>query len=178
MGDVGERSCMYERRTALQRLHQVRLDRVAHHDRHRARDTKILQRHRLALEGLGNDHPANPGTEVVEIVRKGKDRHDLGRGRDVELRLAHVARLAEANQDTPQRTIVHIKHPRPPDRQRIDLESIATEKVVVQEGGAKIVRSGNGMEIAGEMEVHILHRHNLAVASACSAALDTEDRPQ
>src|SRR5438105_2089790 len=34
------------------------------------------------------------------------------------------------------------------------------------------------MDVAGEMEVEVLHRDDLAVATTGSAALDAEDRPQ
>src|SRR6478672_2945903 len=34
------------------------------------------------------------------------------------------------------------------------------------------------MEVTREMEIHVLHRHHLAVAAPGSAALDAEHRPQ
>jgi hypothetical protein len=42
----------------------------------------------------------------------------------------------------------------------------------------QIVRRGDGVEVAGEVEVDVLHRHHLGVAAAGGAALDAEARPE
>ena len=46
--------------------------------------------------------------------------------------------------------------------------------MVVDQRRKQIVRGGDGVEVAGEMEVHVLHRHDLRIAAAGSAALDAE----
>ena len=47
----------------------------------------------------------------------------------------------------------------------------------VEDGGQEVVCRADGMHIAGEVEVQILHRHNLRQASASSATLDAKHRP-
>ena len=42
--------------------------------------------------------------------------------------------------------------------------------------GQQIVRGGDGVDIAGQMEIELLHRNDLAVASAGRAALDAKGR--
>ena len=49
VGDVGERAAVDERGLALERLHEVRLDRVLEEHGHRAGRLQLLGRDRLAL---------------------------------------------------------------------------------------------------------------------------------
>ena len=41
----------------------------------------------------------------------------------------------------------------------------------------QVVRRGDGVDVAGQVQVEVLHRHHLAVAAAGRAALDAEGRP-
>jgi hypothetical protein len=46
------------------------------------------------------------------------------------------------------------------------------------EGGGEIVGRADRVDVAGQVEVEVLHRDHLAVAAAGRAALDAEDRPE
>ena len=46
----------------------------------------------------------------------------------------------------------------------------------IQRRGAQVVRGRDGMDVAGQVQVEILHRDDLAVAAAGRAALDAEGR--
>src|ERR1700731_4484658 len=48
----------------------------------------------------------------------------------------------------------------------IDAERITPIDVVVEERGEQIVGRGDGVEVAGEVEIDVLHRHDLGVAAA------------
>ena len=50
--------------------------------------------------------------------------------------------------------------------------------VVINEGRQQIVGNTDGMKVTSEVEVDILHRHNLSVPTASSSALDTKDRSE
>src|SRR3546814_14745532 len=50
--------------------------------------------------------------------------------------------------------------------------------VVVDQGRQQVVRRGDGVEVAGEVEVDVLHRHHLGVAAAGGAALHAEAGPE
>ena len=176
MGDVGERAGVNEGRAAFDRLDQVRLDRLAHQHGHRARDLELLERDRLARVVLGDDHPTQSLTQVLEVARQREDGHDLRRRGDVPLRFAHVRLFAQADLDAPQRAVVDVDDARPANGLRVDAQLVAAEEVVVEEGRAQVVRGGDGVEVAGEVDVDLLHRQDLAVAAACGAALEAEDR--
>jgi hypothetical protein len=51
-------------------------------------------------------------------------------------------------------------------------------KVVVQHGREKVVRRCDRMEVAGEVQVDFIHRHNLRVPTPCGTTLHTEDRAE
>ena len=53
-------------------------------------------------------------------------------------------------------------------------ERIAPIDVIVDQRGEQVVGGADGVEVAGEMEVDVLHRHDLGVAAAGRAALDAE----
>ena len=50
--------------------------------------------------------------------------------------------------------------------------------VVVDEGGEEVVGQTDGAEVAGEVQVDVLHGHHLCVAAAGGAALHAEDRSE
>ena len=53
---------------------------------------------------------------------------------------------------------------------------VAVVEVVVHHGGQQVVGGGHGVQVAGEVEVQILERDDLAVPAAGRAALDPEGR--
>ena len=70
--DVAEGSRMHQRRLPLQRLHEVRLDRVLHDDGHRAGDLQHLRRHRLAVDGRRHDDAAEAAAQIGEAARRAR----------------------------------------------------------------------------------------------------------
>ena len=52
---------------------------------------------------------------------------------------------------------------------------VAAEQVVVEERRAKVVRRGDCVQVAREVDVDVLHRQHLAIPAARSAALEAED---
>ena len=120
---------------------------------------------------------AEPRAQILEVARHREDRHDLGRGGDVEARLARdpVHLPAEPGHDLAQRAVVHVETAPPRDGERVDAERVPLEDVRVEHRGEEVVRGGDRVEVAGEVEVEILHRHDLRVTAAGRAALHAED---
>ncbi len=78
--------------------------------------------------------------------------------------------------DVAQRAVVHVHHPAPGDAAGVDVQRVAPVDVVVDHRRQQVVRRGDRVEIAGEVEVHVLHRHDLRLAAAGRAALHAEVR--
>ena len=55
---------------------------------------------------------------------------------------------------------------------------VAVVDVVVQHRGQQVVGQLDGVEVAGEVEVDVLHRHHLGVAAAGRTAFHAEARAQ
>ena len=73
-----------------------------------------------------------------------------------------------------QRAVVHVEAAAPGDAARVDAELVAPIDVVVDHRGQQIVGGADGVEIAGEMQVDLVHRHDLRIAAAGRAALHAE----
>ncbi len=90
---------------------------------------------------------------------------------------ATVAAAAQSGHDVAQVAVVHIQHAPPGDAVRVDIQRVALVDVVVDHGRQQVVGRGDGVDVAGHVEVELLHRHDLAVAAAGRAALDAEGGP-
>ena len=126
------------------------------------------------------DDPPESGAQVEDVGREREDRHDLRADGDDELGLARdpVLAPAEPDDDMAQCPIADVDDPRPEDAVRIDAERVLVVEAVVEERPGQVVGRADGMDVAGQVEVEVLHRDDLAVAAAGRAALDPEDRPE
>ena len=178
--DIGERTAMDEGGRAFQRLHQVRRDRVLQQRRHGAVRLEVAGADRLTVARIGDDDVAEPLLEVVEILGETEDRHHFRGDGDVEAGLARIAvgDAAERADDLAQRAVVHVHDAAPDDAARVDAERIAPVDVVVDQRRQQIVRRGDGVEVAGEVEVDVLHRDHLRIAAAGRATLHAERGPE
>ena len=122
----------------------------------------------------------NPLLQVLEARGEAEDRHDLGGHDDVEAVFARIAvgRAAERDDDVAQRAVVHVHHPLPGDAADVEAELVAVVDVVVDHRGEQVVGEPDRIEVAGEVQVDVLHRHHLRVAAAGRAALHAEHRPE
>lgn len=87
-----------------------------------------------------------------------------------------MCRSAEAGHHIAQCSVVHVDAALPRDTARVNAQLVALVNVVIDDGGERIRCRGNGVEVTGEVQVDILHRHNLGVTAARSAALDAHYR--
>ena len=109
-----------------------------------------------------------------------EDRHHFRGHHDVEAVLARepVGRAAQPDHDLAQRAVVHVHHALPGDAAQVDAQLVAVMDVVVQHRRQQIVGQRDGAEVAGEVQVDVLHRHHLRIAAAGRPALDAEHRAQ
>ena len=176
--DVGEGTAVHEGRRALQGLDEVGCERVAQQDGHRAVGTELAGGDRGHGPGVADDDVADALLEVGPGLGEAEDRHQLGGHDDVEPVLPGeaVGVAAEAHDHLAQRAVVGVEDPLPGDAADVDVELVAVVHVVVDEGGQQVVGGRDGGEVAGEVQVDLGHRHDLAVAAAGGAALHAEHR--
>ena len=77
-----------------------------------------------------------------------------------------VGSAAETEDDLAQRAVVHVDCPAPSDPQRVDLMRIAVENRRVEQRGEQIVGGADRVDVAGEVEVEVLHRYDLGQPAA------------
>ena len=178
--DVGEGAAVDERGRALERLHEVRLERVLEQRSHGAFGMQIVSGDGLVVEGVAHHDAAEALLQVGNAGRQAENSHDLGRHGDVEAVLAGhtVGFAAEAVDDVAQLPVVHVDHALPGDFAHIDAELVAVVNVRVEHSRKQIVRSTDGVEVAREVQVNIFHGNDLSISAACSATLDTEHGSQ
>jgi hypothetical protein len=116
-------------------------------------------------------------TQILEIVGQSEDRHHLRGDGDLPLILAGRSVLPAAQPDdhVSQRSVADVDYTRPGNRVGIDAERVLVIDAVVQERGGQIVRRSDRVVVAGQMEIEVFHRNDLAVATAGRATLDAED---
>ena len=83
-----------------------------------------------------------------------------------------------ADDDFAQRAIVHVERAPPGDAAQIDAERIAPIDVIVDHRRKQIVRRGDRVEIAGEMQIDRIHRHDLCVTAPGGPALQRRNMDQ
>ena len=164
----------------LERLHEVGHHRVLEQHRHRPVRLQVARKDRRLVAPRADDNVAETALQVLEIARQAQDRHHFGGDSDVEPTLAGIAvgRPTERGDDLAQRTVIHVHNATPRHPAHVDIEIVPPVDVVVDQCRKKVVGRGDGVEIASEMEIDILHRHHLRHSAAGRAALDAEIRPQ
>ena len=170
VGDVGEGPAVDEGRIAFQRLHEVRLEGVFQEHGHGAVGLQIGRGDRFAVAGIGDDDPPQPLAQFGQRLAEAEAGHDLGGDGDVEAAFAghRIVHPAQADDDVPQRPVVHVHDPLPDDPPQVDSQGVAVVDVVVEHGGKEVVGQLDGVEVAGEMEVDVLHGDDLGISAADS----------
>ena len=75
--------------------------------------------------------------------------------------MAMISLAAEAHDDVAQRPIVHVHRARPVDVVDVDAELVPVVQVAVEDRGEQIVRGGDGVDVAVEVQVDHLRRQHL-----------------
>ena len=130
--------------------------------------------------GVADDDPPEPGPQVRQRRGQRERGHHLGGGGDVEPGLpGDAVGLREPSPITMLRSARSLTSST--RRQVMSCRSrpscVALVQVVVDHRGQQVVRGGDRVHVAGQVQVQHLHRDDLAVAAARGAALDAERRP-
>ena len=177
VSNVGEGTAVDKRGRALERLHQVGLERVLKQRGHGTLGLKVAGTDGLAGKAVADDDLTQAFLEVADARRQAQDCHDLGGDGDIEAVLARHALGLTANavDNVAQLTVVHIDDALPSDALNVNTELVALLNMVVQHGGQQVVGSTDGMEVTGKVQVDILHGDDLSPAATGSTALNAKD---
>ncbi len=171
VGNIGERAAMDDGGGTFQGLHQVRHHGVLEQGGHGAVGLDVLAGDGLHVAGIADDDIRQPLAQVFEVGSQAEDCHDFGSHGDVETGLAReaVARAAQGDGDVAQGAVIHVDDAAPGDAAHVDTQGIGVVNVVVQHGGQQVVGRTDGMEVAGEVQIDILHRNDLGItATSCT----------
>ena len=176
MGDIRKRAAVDKRRSSLESLHKVGLYGVLQKRRHSSLCLKPAARHGAVLSIISDDDARKARFKVGSGLGKAEYRHNFAGNGDVKavVALDPVLFAAEAVADIPELPVVHIDASAPGYSFRVNAKGVPVHYVIIYHRGKQIVRRADGVDIAGEVEVYILHGHYLRVASAAGAALYSE----
>ena len=178
--DVGERTSMHKCRSMFRSLHQIRSNRIFQEHRNGSRNTQVLDRERFVVYGIPQQDILDTAAQVVLVGSQTKDCHDFGSRRNVEGRFTgNAVRLtSQTGYDVTQAAVVHVHHTVPQDLFHGEALILVLVHVVVQQCCNHVMCRCDGMEVAGKMQVDLVHRKNLGVTSSCRSTLHSETRAQ
>ena len=133
VGNVGEGTAVDKRGRALERLHQIGLERVLKQRGHGTLGLEVAGTDGLAGIAVADNDLAQALLKIVDARGQAQDCHDLGGDGDIEAVLARHALGLTANavDDVAQLTVVHIDDALPSDALNVNTELIALLDVVI-----------------------------------------------
>ena len=180
MSDICEGSSVYKCRRVLQGLHQIRLQRVLQQRCRRSLCPDVRHSNRCSVICIPQNNPGKFILQIFYIMGETKNRHDLAGHRNLESVFPRnsAGLSAHSVQNMAELTVIHIHSTFPCDSPGINVQRISLLNVVVQHGSDQIVRSADGVHVSGKVQIDILHRDHLGVASARRSAFDAEHGAQ
>lgn len=180
MRDIGEGAAVNESRIVLESLDQVRMNGVPEQDAHRARRLEARSQDRPAVAVGTDDDAAEAFRQIGQVFGQAQGGHDLGGGGDIEPVPAGktMGDTAQRGDDLAKRPVIDVEGPFPGDAPFVDAQVVAPVDVIVDERSEQIVGGSDGVEIAGEVQVDVHHRHDLGTAAAGGAAFKTKHGSQ
>ena len=178
VGDVGERAAVDQCRGPGDGLHQVGLDGVLQQQGQCALHAQVRHGDRGPVIGVAEGDAAQPFAQICHARSEAEHRHDLRRHGDVEPVLARDALggAAEPDHHFPEGAVIHVQYPLERHPARVDVQLVALVDVVVHQGHEGVVGRRHGVEVAGEVQVDLVHGHHLGVPAARGPSLHAQDR--
>ena len=180
MGNVCEGTSVHNGRSTFDGLHQIGIYRIPQQSRHSTLCFDIPGVNRLAGIIVGNQDITQTLFQVIHVLGKTENCHNLGsHGDNKAVFPRHAVDLAtQTNDNIPQSPVIHIQATLDLNPPGVNAQCISLLEVVVQHGAAQVIGRSDRVHIPGEMKVDILHGQHLGISSSCSASLDTKHRSQ
>ena len=176
VGYVGKRSAVHKGSRVFGCLHEVGVEGVAQQNGYGAGHAEVFDGKGLAIRGEAEQYVFYAAAQVGLVGGEAEDGHDLGSGCDVERRLAHhaVGLGSQACDDVTQAAVVDVEHAVPQHLFHGKTVVAVLVDIVVEQSRDHVVCRGNGVEIAREMEVYLVHGQHLCVSASCRSAFLSE----
>ena len=172
VGNVGKGPAMHKCRIVLYGLHQIRVQGVLQEHRYCARHAEVIHGEWVALVGIAEQDFAHAAAQVVDVACEAQNSHNFAGWSDVESRLGwHAIHAgAKSGNHVAQVAVVNVEHAFPYHLAKAYAVFAVLIDIVIEEGCNHVVSRGDGMEVASEVEVDVLHRQHLRVSAAGSTA--------
>ena len=176
--NIAEGAGVNQDRAALSCAQKVRAECIAKKSSHCSRSLQVLGRDIFAGLILTDHNASQTLAEVRVRGGKGHDDHNLAGGGDIKGRLtSHAINCAtQARDDVTQRAVINVQNAWPRDGAFLDVELISLMQVVIDHCRQQVVCSCDRVEIAGQVQIHLLEWQDLALAIAGRSAFDAESR--
>ena len=178
VGDVGKGTAVDDGGVVLEGLDEVGVERILQQGGHGTGRADLPGGDGLAVVGVGAYDLGKTLLQIGNAGGKAENCHHLAGNGNIKTVLAggavHLA--AQTVHDKPQLPVVHVHAALPGDAAGVDVQRVALLDAVVDHGSQQVVGCADGVQIAGKVQVDVLHGHHLCVAAAGSTALDAEHR--
>jgi len=176
MCNVGEGSAVYEGRRLLGGLNEVGVESILQEDTDGTRHAHILHAEGFAVNGRAEQDILDASAQVATVLGEAKYCHNLACRGDVEatLHCYAVCLGSEASDDVAKVAVINVEDALPEHLFHGEAFLAVLIDVVVEQGSYHVVGAGHGVEVAGEVEVYLIHREHLRIASSCRAAFHAE----
>ena len=178
MSDVGKRTSMNDGSRILCSLHKVGSESVAQQYGDGTSHAEVFHSERLSVDSISQEDILDASAQVVLVFSKAEYGHNLRCRSDVEARLAHnaVGLAAHTRNDVAQTAVVYVEHTVPQHLAQGEPIVAVLIHIVIQESRDGVVCRCDGVEVASEVEVYLVHREHLSVSAATSSAFQSEYR--
>ena len=178
MGDIGKGTTVDKGWRMLCGLYKVGVQGITEQYGDSASHTEVAHSEWLSLGSDTEYDIFNTPLQVFLTRCQTEDSHQLRGWGDIEARLVHHAVAPQTSYYIPQAAVVDVEYPLPEDLTKREPFLAMLVDIVVEQGADGVMGRGHGVEIACEVQVDLLHRQYLGIATTSSTTLDAETRAE
>ncbi len=177
MGYVGEGAAVDKGGRPFKGLHKIRLKSVLKKCGHCAVSLQISGGDGLLVIGVAHNNAGKTFLKVHDIIAQAENRHNLAGHGDVIAVLAGntVDPSSQPVNHVAQLPVVHVHTAAPGYALGVNIQAVALINMVIQHCRQQVVGGAYCVEIAGKVEIYILHWHDLSISAAGRTALNSKN---
>ena len=139
--NIGKWSAMNNNRIVLKSLNNIGLNGILQKSCHSSYCVELTSRNRLAISCISNDYSGKSLLEVIHIVSKTKNSHDLRSNCNYKVIFSRntVSLCSKTNNNISERSVIHIKSSFPDDLSGVYSKFITLLNMIINNSGEKII---------------------------------------